>query len=185
MNKGKELRTAGLLIGSGIIFFIVSLFVAEALYPGYSISNNYISDLGVGPSANVFNFSIIVLGLLLAGGAYFYSQGIKGKVFPVLIGIAGIAAIGVGIFNEHFGVIHVIFSFIVFFFGGIAAVYYSAREKNVIKYPSAVLGIIGLIALGLFTSDIYLGIGPGGMERMIVYPLLLWGVLLSGRLLAA
>ena len=89
------------------------------------------------------------------------------------------------IFNEHFGIIHVLFSLIVFLFGGIAAVYYAIREKKVIRYPSAVLGVIGLAALTLFTSDTYLGIGPGGMERMIVYPLLLWGILFAGTLLSA
>ena len=42
---------------AGILFFIASaqlvlgLIVAEALHPGYSVSGNYISDLGVGPSS--------------------------------------------------------------------------------------------------------------------------------------
>jgi hypothetical membrane protein len=52
---------------SGALFFIAAtqfvlcLIIAEALYPGYSVSNNYISDLGVGPSAIVFNASVFLL----------------------------------------------------------------------------------------------------------------------------
>jgi hypothetical membrane protein len=35
--------------------FIICLNIAEALYAGYSVSDKYISDLGVGPSAIIFN----------------------------------------------------------------------------------------------------------------------------------
>ena len=182
MRKSNELKTAGFLICSGIIFFIVSMVVAEALYPGYNISNNYVSDLGVGPSASIFNFAIVLLGVLLVSGAYFYSKGIKGKILPAFIVLAGAGAIGVGVFNENFGSIHVLFSFVAFLFGGVAALYFAATEKSLIRYPSAALGIAGLSALALFTANTYLGLGPGGMERMIIYPTLLWGILFSGKL---
>ncbi len=184
MKHGNELRIAGILIGLSIIYFLIAMMVAEALYPGYSISNNYISDLGVGPSASVFNFSIVLLGALLMFGAYFYERGMKKKTLSILIAIAGAAAIGVGVFNENFGTIHVIVSAVVFIAGGIAALYFAATEKSIIRYPSAVLGVIGLSATVLLETNVYLGIGPGGMERMIVYPILLWGVLFSGWLLA-
>jgi hypothetical protein len=48
---------------------------------------------------------------------------------------------------------------------------------------------IGLIASGSFTSNVsydsifYLGLGPGGMERMIVYPLIIWLAGFAGHLL--
>ncbi len=183
-NRGKELRIAGLLIGLSIIYFIIAMMLAEALYPGYSISNNYISDLGVGPSALLFNASIIFLGVLLLIGAYFYERGSKQKVFSTLLAIAAVAAICVGVFNENFGAIHEIVSAIVFISGGVAALYFAVREKSVIRYPSLVLGLTGLSATVLSEASVYLGIGPGGMERMIVYPILLWGVLFAGRLLA-
>jgi hypothetical protein len=46
---------------------------------------------------------------------------------------------------------------------------------------------LGIIASGSITSDIaydsgfYLGLGPGGMERMIIYPALMWLVGFSGQ----
>ena len=55
-------KLAGTLIFVGTAQFILFATVAEALYPDYSISNNYISDLGVGPSAPLFNSSVLVLG---------------------------------------------------------------------------------------------------------------------------
>jgi hypothetical protein len=46
LMKYAHSKVAGALIFVGSAQFIVALTVAEALYPGYSISQNYISDLG-------------------------------------------------------------------------------------------------------------------------------------------
>jgi hypothetical protein len=35
-----------------------------------------------------------------------------------------------------------------------------------------------------YDSDFYMGLGPGGMEHMIVYPALIWLTLFSGHLIA-
>ena len=70
MKYPKE-RVAGAVFFVAVTQFILCLMVAEALYPGYSLSGNYVSDLGVGPSSIVFNSSVFLLGLLLAVGTYF------------------------------------------------------------------------------------------------------------------
>lgn len=182
-KEASNLKTAGLLIGLGIIYFIIAMIVAEAVYPGYSVSNNYISDLGVGNTAVIFDPSIVLLGVLLAIGAYLLHRGLKLTIFPALVFITGISAIGVGIFNESFGIIHGLFSAAVFLFGAVAAIYFGATQKTPIRYPSIVLGVTSLTATVLFLAGVYLGLGPGGMERMIVYPILLWGVIFAGRFL--
>ncbi len=51
--------------------FVLGFTISEALYPGYSVSDNYISDLGIGPSSIIFNSSVFLLGLLLLIGTYF------------------------------------------------------------------------------------------------------------------
>ena len=50
-------KIAGVLLLVASVQFILGLVVAEALYSGYSVADNYISDLGVGPSSIVFNSS--------------------------------------------------------------------------------------------------------------------------------
>ncbi len=50
------------------------------------------------------------------------------------------------------------------------------------QYISVILGVISLIALGLYISKTYVGLGPGGMERMIVYPIAAWGLAFGGYL---
>ena len=56
------------------------------------------------------------------------------------------------------------------------------------KMPFSVMAVIlGLMSLGaliLFIADMDLGLGVGGMERMIVYPLLMGGAGFGGYLIA-
>jgi hypothetical membrane protein len=58
---------------------------------------------------------------------------------------------------------------------------------KLLKLPfSVIAGILGLMSLGelvLFTVNIYLGLGEGGMERMVVYPLLVWEAGFGGYLI--
>ena len=52
------------------------------------------------------------------------------------------------------------------------------------SYLSIILGLATLAALFLFVGGINLGLGVGGMERMIVYPALLWAVGFGGHMMA-
>ncbi len=175
-------KVAGLLLIIGSIISILGIIVSEALYPGYSTSKNYISDLGVGPSANIFNSSLVILGLLIFGSVYFLSKSSKNKIFLALLCLAGVGAIGVGMFTEEAGVLHGIFSLIVFLFGGLAAIASYKLQEPPTSYFSVILGVMVLLALMLFTSHNYLNLGKGGMERLIAYPALLWGIVFGGYL---
>jgi len=185
-------KVAGTLFFIAATQFVFGVFVSEALYPGYSISDNYISDLGVGPSALIFNSSIVLLGLLVIIGAYFAQRAFHFDLMTALLTLTAIGAIGVGILTEDFGVLHLVVSAIAFLFGGLSAIF-SVICSFVHKFPlvkmpfsviSVVLGLMALAALGLFAGKIYLGLGRGGMERMIAYPLLMWGAGFGGYLIA-
>ena len=178
-------RVAGTILFVGAAQFIVLMIIAETLYPNYSTSTNYISDLGVGTSALVFNSSIILLGFMTVAGTYFTYRIFRSRLFLVLLTLAGIGAIGVGMFTESAGGIHVVFSLITFLFGGLSAIAFYKVEKTPFNWLSVVLGTMGLVALVLFGSDNYLGLGAGGMERMIAYPILLWGAGLGGHLIGS
>lgn len=175
---------AGSLLFVGISQFLFFLRVAESIYPGYSVANNYISDLGVGVAAPVFNTSVSFLGLCIVAAAYFGLPTFNSKVFAALIAVTGIGAFGVGLFPENVPVLHTVFSFITFFFAGIAAIYGVRVLSRIMGVISVVSGVVGLVALFLFATGNYLGLGHGGMERLIVYPVLSWGLMLSGYLFA-
>jgi len=102
----------------------------------------------------------------------------------VLVALAGVGAMGVGVFPETTGIWHGIFSLVVFLFAGLSAIVTYRFQKKPMAYFSVILGVMTLIALFLYVPNIYLGLGPGGMERMIVYPALLWAIGFGGHLMA-
>jgi len=177
-------KIAGLLLAIGSVLCVFGIITAEALYPGYSTSENYISDLGVGPSALIFNSSVFLLGVLAVSGVYFIQKAFSFKLFSILAAIAGIGAMGVGLFPEDAGVIHAVFSLLTFLFAGISAIASYRLQKPPLSYLSIMLGTMSLVALVLFASGIHLGLGKGGMERMIAYPALLWMVGFGGHLMS-
>ncbi|MCX8188235.1 MAG: DUF998 domain-containing protein [Nitrososphaeria archaeon] len=184
------MRTASNIIAGTLIFlgstqFILLTIVAEALYPGYSISENYISDLGVGPSALIFNSSIFVLGVTAVVSVHYLRQFILDrKSFHIALFLCGVGTMGVGIFPENFGIIHLISALTAFIFGALSAIFSFKIQKRPISYISLILGLFSIIALIFFVvfeyyiyfNFNYFGLGRGGMERMIVYPVLVWAL---------
>jgi hypothetical membrane protein len=179
-----DTKVAGTLLFLGAVQFLIVLVVAEALYPNYSVSLNYISDLGVGSTALIFNSSVFLLGLLVVAGAYFIREAFKSNFLFITLILTGIGAMMVGLFPETAGVMHTIASLITFLFGGLAAIVSYKVEKPPFSYLSVVLGALGLVGLGLFASGNYLSLGVGGMERMIAHPVLLWAVGFGGHLVS-
>lgn len=191
-------RKAGLALFAGAVQFAVGLTLAEIEYPGYDMSENFISNLGdwsdslAATSAYLFNGSIILLGASILVTSWFLFRSIVDRVFPIVIALAGIGAIGVGVFPEGEGnplrlqIIHTIFSFIAFFFSALSALVAFRIVRAPLNYLSVLLGLASLVALGFFATGIgdYAGLGIGGMERMVVWPVLTWAIAFGGYLLA-
>lgn len=163
-----------LLFGS--VQFLLLLVIAEALYPDYSVSKNYISNLGIGPTSLIFNLSVFVLGVIAVVSALFVQRAFRFNLFSALLVLTGIGAIGVGLFPESAGEIHFIASLMTYVFGGLAAIVSYKLQPLPLSYFSVLLGVISFVALVLFTSGTYLGLGVGGMQRLVAYPILIWAV---------
>ncbi len=191
-------KVAGMLFFVAATQFVLGLTIAEALYLGYSMSDNYISDLGIGPSSIIFNSSVFLLGLLLVIGTYFLRHISKFKTVNMLLLLMAIGAMGVGVFTKDFRTVHGGVASMAFFFGGLSALLSFKALKKPLSLISIILGTMTLGALVLFSSgmitsgsltsneaydsDFYMGLGPGGMEHMIVYPALMWLAVFSGHL---
>ena len=184
---------AGAAIFVGAVQFGLCLVLAEVLFPGYSVSSNYISDLGAfctgstcvvyQPSAAIFDTSIVVFGLLVLLAAYCLQRAYHWAPGTFVVAIAGAGLIGVGLAPETTGVWHSLFSLITFLFAGLSAVLLARTQRKPMSYLSVALGLLTLVALVLFIPGEYLGLGPGGMERLVVYPVLLWAVGFGGHLM--
>ncbi|MGC8849561.1 MAG: DUF998 domain-containing protein [Candidatus Bathyarchaeia archaeon] len=94
----------------GFTFILCSISIS----PWFSWTHNALSDLGVGGSSQLFNLGLILSGVLLflcALGLYNIDPG---GVIPslgwALLASSGLSLIGVGVFPENKGNIHLYFS---------------------------------------------------------------------------
>jgi hypothetical membrane protein len=182
------------IVGGGILMAIIT---AEALYPAaYSTAKSDISDLGgsrpphsviLQPSATIFDFTMVVSGVLVIVAAYFVYRAFRRRASAIVIGLLGIGALGVGIFPGNTG-IHPIFALLTFTAGGLAAIIAYQVLRPPFRYISVVLGVIilGMLLLSIVGAPTPDGmgllgnsspvsrLGRGGMERWVVYPVLFW-----------
>lgn len=186
-----------LLFISGIVSFM-GVITAEALYPaGYSTGHNEISDLGATrppdsiihqPSAHIFNSVMMVSGILAIVAAYFLYRGFGRRLPAVLIGLFGIGILGVGIFPGNNGNVHALFALLVFIAGGLAAITAYPVETSPFRYFSVLLGAVSLVSLLLYMvlgdANPMAGLGDGGIERWVAYPVVLWATGFGGHLMA-
>jgi hypothetical membrane protein len=190
---GDPLKRAGALMFAGAAQFLIFLVVSESVYPGYSVSSQPISDLGatcrsgtctIPASSTIFDGTVFLLGALVFLGA-FYVYICRFRVVGGLAALSAWGVMGVAIFPETTGVLHTIVSFIAFFFGGLAAIASYRMLRRPLSYFSVALGGVALVCLVLYGSGTYLGLGQGGMERLVAYPVLIWvlgfGAYLSGH----
>jgi hypothetical membrane protein len=172
--------------------FMTAIMLAAAMVPGYDFRNGAISDLGVFPeTALVFNGSLVLVGLLnLAGGYFFYQSHGRTWLFA-LFGVAGIGAIGTGLFPLDAGGLHSLFALVAFLFFNLQAIGSSTRVDGMMRVLSIVAGSVGLLFVVLMvigdagTVAAFGPIGHGGTERMIIYPVMLWLLVFGGYLLGS
>jgi hypothetical membrane protein len=192
MNLDKK-RLAGTLLSIGALQWFFSVMIAEGLHQGFNLSPSqwipfsnqihYVSELGVGSTAPVFNVSTIVLGSMIVGASYMLYLKDRTAMFSSLLFITGIGAIGVGVFPTTIQPTHGIFQLLALLFGAFSAVFSCRKQEAPVSYISAVLGVVSFVTsivfypyLGLGVNDMstFLGMGKGVMERIVIYSLVLW-----------
>lgn len=175
-------------------FIIQAVAMAYWLTPtSYSLRHNPISDLGntmcgeyatryvCSPLHDWMNASFILLGLLMiAGSTLLYEEfrkNVGSAIGFVLMAIAGFGTILVGVFPENtISQLHFLGALLVFLLGNIALVIFgfALNLHGWFRVFTIACGVISLIALPLFYFQIYLGLGEGGMERVVAYPQTIW-----------
>lgn len=202
----RSVRHGAILYIVAVVQFLIGMAVTQLLYgpPTYNLLNNYISDLGAdncGPFGNaqvcspghdVFNVSIVILGVLLILGTLlirtaFPPRGTRTVGLGLLI-LAGLGSIGVGLSPEDVNLtIHSTSAALAFVGAGLAllilgvAMFRDTRWDGFRAY-TMLSGLVGLIAFVLFFTHTYGPLGVGGMERLIVAPVLLWALIVGVHL---
>ncbi len=177
-------RVAGLLFIVAVVQYVLAIVISEAVYSGYSVGQQMVSELGdwslAGNNAAILNVSAILWGIFVIAGAYYTQRVFKNRIFTSLLIVHGIgsALAGVVALNISFEA-HGMFGLIAFISIVAAAIMSYKFLKSPLCLVSIILGAVTLSAIILFmlgqgNSDFYLGLGIGGMERFIIYPMALW-----------
>jgi len=204
----RSVRHGAVLLVIGAVQFVVGMAITQIGYgSSYSLTQNYISDLGAtncgvfggsgsmpghyacSPWHLVFNVSIILLGLLLIFAIILIRTAFPARRSRMiglgLLALSGIGAIGVGLSPEDVNItIHSASAFLAFAGSGLAlivlgfAMFRDTRWDGFRAY-TVLSGLVILVALVLFVTQTYLGLGVGGMERLVVAPVLLWAIVVG------
>ncbi|EMA26611.1 DUF998 domain-containing protein [Haloarcula marismortui] len=193
-GAGFSLTLAGFIGFMGII-------TAEVLYPNYSTRQD-ISDLRSTrppnpvihePSATIFNTTMLVTGAMVLLSAYFLYRTMDRRGFPLALAVFGFVAFGVGVFPGNATPWHGIFALLTFFSGDITVVLSSQVVSRPFSFLCGLFGGISLLVLvSVFVYGLLVGgpspvepLGPGGIERWVVYPIIIWLPAFGGYLLAS
>jgi hypothetical membrane protein len=182
---------------AGLLFFVLSaqfmtvIMLAASIAPAYEYAGGAISDLGVIPStALLFNVSLVAVGILnVVGGWLFFGAHRRAWLLGLFV-VAGLGAIGAGLFPLDRGGLHSIFALVAFLFFNLEALATAAVVRGAMRWISLLAGAIGLVFVVVMVvgdggnPEIFGAIGHGGAERMIVYPAMLWMLALGGYLMA-
>ena len=191
-------RLGPLLYCSAIQYFLVQILVGIRFSPHYSLTRNTISDLGnsscgifnnrqiCSPLHTLMNISFLTLGITMITGSLLLCQSFRksrnAMVGFTLFAIGGAGTALVGIFPENtVSALHGIGAALPFLIGNVGVVIlgFSLEVPKILRIYTVLTGSIALAALGVYASGHYIGLGEGGLERVVAYPQTIWIIILG------
>ena len=120
--KADTFALAGFLLLLRLRSGSLGVFIAQAYYPNYSITQNDLSDLGATchnatmptpgscvifqPSSIIWNTVLSLLGILTMASAYMIYRGLGNKLFSTLVGFFGLGALIAGCCQRMLTLLH-------------------------------------------------------------------------------
>lgn len=186
-----------------IVQFIVSLSWKNPGYSWKNNMVSDLGNTVISPLAGLMNFSFVLTGILSVFGAFFLRKflfkNIQGIFVLILLTAGAIGIIMVGLDPENLRIkIHLLganiagLTVVAIFWASL--IFRKSKLLNVLSKPSLYLSIF-LFFVGIYYGHVkgeyssvvndsgvryinskadFLGIGAGGMERLLTYPLILW-----------
>jgi hypothetical membrane protein len=132
---------------------------------------------------------MLVTGAMILAGAWFAYRALRRKAVLIPTALLGVGTLGVGVFPLTHPAPHTLFAFTAFLAGGIAVVLSSRLTTAPFRSLWTAFGAITLAATVLAVGPFrgwapMVELGEGGLERWIVYPIVLWLVAFGSYLLA-
>ena len=179
------------------VTILMGIITAEALYPNtFTTGGNEISDLGgtrppdslvFQPSAMIFDVSMAAIGILVIAGSLFVHRIFGRRSVTIPMTVLGIGALGVGLFPGNTGAPHAIFAMVTFVAGGVSAI-------SAARVATAPFRLISFLSGSRVAPDprsptsswATVARWPrsesAGVERWIVYPVIVWVIAFGGYL---
>lgn len=182
MNFDNE-KVAGLFIFFGTFQFLIAILLLALVEPGYSISTNYISELGIGTNAPIFTLTMVIWGVsAFLAAIILFRVSVTEPIFPARLFAIMIMGVGIGFagsglvpMNSTPGIplhFHITNTGV---FSAIIAIFISYKLVNPpFSYIQIILGALTVLATILLLTGIDPGIGMGGIERFGVYVFIVW-----------
>jgi hypothetical membrane protein len=194
----RRVRAGAWLWIAAVQFYVVQPIVAATWTSPYSLSLNYISDLGstacVAASANyvavcspwhaLMNASFVLVGITMSAGALLawpaFARGRLRLCATGLFVLAGIGTVVVGLYPENDPRrYHYDGAAVNFIAGNLALIVYAAVTSKALRgfrFASVLAGIVGLVSTAFVATGHFAGLGAGGIERVAAYPVSLWQI---------
>ena len=187
-----SLAKSGLLLFLAGFMIFMGIITSEIYFKKpYSTRENYISELGAPtppatlrpePSAGIFNYTLILSGLMVAIATFFVQKVFRKLIITIPLGLYGLSILGVGVFPADKAPWHGIFALVVFVAGSLSSIASGRIISAPLRYVFICMGVVTLVFLGAYKYFIpYLGVG--GTERWVLYPTLFWLTAFGGYLL--
>ena len=168
---------------TGIAIFTCFTWIAIQNYLNYSLLYEYLSDLGVGDTALIFNTGVILCGTLLL--PYFVSQYRKNDFLAQLICFMGIASllffICVGVFpltshDAHFFVASMFFFTMAatIFFALVQFIKMTFNNKNTSPFSRFLFILISIFAIA--NTIQYLLMQTPAWQKLAIASIAIWGI---------
>ena len=191
---------------ASIQYFLIQFLVAYRWSPPYNVSKDTISDLGItmcgrfdarhvcSPLHQVMNISLVLLGVTMVAACILLQHRFSTvrsrwrTTGFTLVGSGGIGAMMVGIFPEDsIPSLHGIGAALPFLLGNIGVVVlgFSLPVLRGFRLFTLISGIVALAAVAFYATGHYLGLGEGGIERVVAYPQTIWLIALGIYLLTS
>ena len=175
-------KRAGVLLTFSGAGFLILIMVLEAIYPNYSVHANTISDLlAIGTTTSLVGEPLaFAVAVSWIGGAYYLFRKSGKRSLMALNLLPGTGLMLAVLSPENVNVaIHSVGAVVAFVPGPIAAILSYRMIKSPFRYFALSLGFLSLFGtvmeFGAYeTAFFQQTLGPGGWERVIVYPLLIW-----------
>ena len=192
LTELNRVHVAGALLIGGIIFFL-GMNIAMSTYPNFSLSGNWVADLGATgeqPASTFYAATKLSVGVLAIASTYLLWPVAKPRRPILFLGIAGIAIFGS---IQSIYMVQDLSSLVAFLFGALAAIDSYRIVRRPLGYFFVALGAIALIAIfivvavnaGIAPSSVSMLLGKGGWEWMVLYSDFIWVIVFGTTLMTS